>query len=114
MRTRSFFPGTFLLICSIFLSWQLAFSQSQETDQVIALKCGRIIDGKSNETKENVTVLVQGNKITSVGKDISIPVDAKVLDLGTATVLPGLIDTHTHLFLHEGDYDEQLLKWSQA
>lgn len=114
MRTRSFFPGTFLLICSIFLSWQLAFSQSQETDQVIALKCGRIIDGKSNETKENVTVLVQGNKITAVGKDISIPVDAKVLDLGTATVLPGLIDTHTHLFLHEGDYDEQLLKWSQA
>ncbi len=114
MKTKCVLPGTLLFSCFILLSQQLTFSQIQGADQVIALKCGRLIDGKSSETKENVIVLVQGNKISTVGRNIPIPPGAKVLDLGSATVLPGLIDTHTHLFLHEGDYDEQLLKWSQA
>ncbi len=89
-------------------------SQSRSNDIAVAIQCGKLIDGKSNEVQENVTVLVEGNKITAVGKGISITSGAIVLDLRNATVLPGLIDSHTHFYLHEGDYDEQLLKWSQA
>ena len=93
---------------------QFAFSQSPNADQLFAIKCGKLIDGKSSEVKSDVTIIVQGNKITVLGKDISVPAGAKVIDLRNATVLPGLVDAHTHLLLHEGDYDEQLLKWSQA
>lgn len=85
------------------------FSYSQER---IAIKCGTLIDGKSDRVQENVVVIVEGKKIKSVGT--SVPDGAQVLDLSNATVLPGLIDSHTHLVLHEGDYDGQLLKESQA
>lgn len=112
MRLGSLIGATLILALLLFMVPFSALSQGSE--QVVAIKCGRLIDGKSNEVRENVTVLVQGNKITAVGRDVSIPPGARVLDLAKETVLPGLIDTHTHLFLHEGDYDEQLLKWSQA
>ena len=104
----------FLTLAALIWSSHFASSQPQSTGELIAIKCGRLIDVMKAEVRENVTVLVQGSKISGVGKDIPIPVGTKILDLGNATVLPGLIDTHTHLFLHEGDYDEQLLKWSQA
>jgi imidazolonepropionase-like amidohydrolase len=89
-------------------------AQPETASPVVALKCARLIDGKSSRVGENVVIIIQGGVITSVGAAAEIPSGAKVLDLGTATVLPGFIDTHTHLFLHEGNYDEQLLKWSQA
>jgi imidazolonepropionase-like amidohydrolase len=92
----------------------ILLSQTQDRENVIAIKCGRLIDGKSNDAQQNVVVLVEGKKITAVGKEVSIPAGITVLDFRTATVLPGLIDAHTHFFLHEGEYDEQLLKWPQA
>jgi imidazolonepropionase-like amidohydrolase len=45
-------------------------------------------------------ILVEGDRIVAVGRDLKIPVDAQVIDLTHATVLPGLIDTHTHLTYH--------------
>jgi imidazolonepropionase-like amidohydrolase len=115
MRIRHWLlSGLFFATGALICSSSLALSQLQGGDQVTVLKCGRLIDGKSDEVRENVIVVVRGNKITTVGRDVSIPAGAKVLEFVNATVLPGLIDTHTHLFLHEGDYDEQLLKWSQA
>jgi imidazolonepropionase-like amidohydrolase len=60
--------------------------------------------------------LVESNKIIAVGSKIEIPAGARVIDLSDATVMPGLIDAHTHLFLQGDitatDYDEQLLKQS--
>jgi len=107
---------TLLLLAILTLTVALPFASGQplDTGKVIAIRCGRLIDGKSSDVMENAMVLVRGNKITAVGKNIAIPAGAQILDLGAATVLPGLIDTHTHLLLHEGDYDEQLLRWSQA
>jgi len=58
-------------------------------------------------------VLVEGNKIRAVGKSVAIPAEAKVIDLSHATVMPGLIDCHTHMFLHGINYDEAILKKSQ-
>ncbi len=67
--------------------------------QRIAIRAARLIDGKSDAVITNGVVLVEGNKITAVGPGIVIPSDAKTIDLGDATLLPGLIDVHTHLLL---------------
>ena len=80
----------------------------------LALKCGRLIDGRSDRVQENVVVLVEGKTITAIGS--TVPGDAQVIDLTDATVLPGLIDCHTHVLLQgditSEDYAEQILKES--
>jgi imidazolonepropionase-like amidohydrolase len=81
-----------------------------QTNEPLAIKCGKLIDGKSDKILENQTILILGNRITAVGANVQIPANAKIIDLSAATVLPGLIDTHTHMFLHDGDYNEQLLR----
>jgi imidazolonepropionase-like amidohydrolase len=71
---------------------------------VIAIRCGRLIDGKNNAPTTNAIILIEGERITAVGRELKIPAGAEVIDLSKATVLPGLIDTHTHLTYH---YDTQ-------
>jgi imidazolonepropionase-like amidohydrolase len=65
--------------------------------QRVAIRAARLIDGKSDTVLKNGVVLIEGDKITAVGSGLPIPADAKVIDLGDATLLPGLIDAHTHL-----------------
>src|SRR5437870_11376401 len=66
---------------------------------VIALKAARAIDGTGAAPINNAVVIVTDNKITAVGdaRSVSIPAGAKVIDLGDVTLLPGVIDAHTHL-----------------
>jgi imidazolonepropionase-like amidohydrolase len=63
----------------------------------IVLKAGRMIDVRTGQVVENVVILVRGERIEAVGRDVAIPPDAEVIDLGRSTVLPGLMDMHTHL-----------------
>jgi len=84
--------------------------------KTIVIHAGSLIDGVSPQPKRNQTVVIRGNHIVSVGDQLQAPADAQVIDLGSATLLPGLIDTHTHIFLQgedpaEGGYDIQLLKY---
>jgi len=88
-----------------------------DPSRVIAIRAGRLFDGKSDRLLTNQVVLIQGDRIAEVGPGdrVKIPAGAEVIDLGRSTVLPGLIDAHTHLFLtgeSNGRYDEQLLKES--
>jgi len=85
--------------------------------QLTVIKAGTLIDGRSNEARRDQVIVIRDNRIESVGPASAAKVDpkAKVIDLSNMTVLPGLIDTHTHIFLQgedpaEGGYDEQLLK----
>jgi imidazolonepropionase-like amidohydrolase len=85
----------------------------------IVLKPDRVFDGTEIKPHEGWVVLVRGNKIEAVGlsADVKAPSDAKVIDLPGSTLLPGLIDAHTHLLLHpynEATWDDQVLKEPQA
>jgi imidazolonepropionase-like amidohydrolase len=77
----------------------------------IYLKAHRFFDGK-HEPVQDVIVAVRDGKITQAGKDVKVPAGARLVDLGDRTLMPGLVDAHTHIALHTGDYDEQILRES--
>ena len=78
--------------------------------QQVYLKTGKLFDGKTASIQEKVTIVVEGAKILQSGPNIVIPANAEVIDLEESFVLPGLIDTHTHIILHEGNYEDQILR----
>jgi imidazolonepropionase-like amidohydrolase len=87
------------------------------SDRIVAVRAGRLIDTKAGRVSVRQVIFIRGGQIEAVGPeaDVKIPPDADVIDLGKSTVLPGLIDAHTHLFLageSHGRYEEQLLKES--
>lgn len=96
-----------ILLSLLILATSLGISQ----EKIKVIKCGSLIDVKNEQVKKNVLILIKGNKIEKVGT-FEIPPGAEIIDLSDMTVLPGLIDSHVHLFLHEGSYDDQLLKES--
>jgi imidazolonepropionase-like amidohydrolase len=88
-------------------------AQTSPPPKTIVIRAGNLLDPRSGQTLHNQTIVIRGNKIESIGG--TAPTDAQVIDLSHATVLPGLIDAHTHIFLQGedpavGGYDVQLLK----
>src|SRR5438093_6616591 len=79
-------------------------------DQTIALKAARLFDGKSRALIQNGVVVVQGDKIVDAGANVAIPPDAQVIDLGDATLSPGLMDAHTHITLDYTNYQATRLR----
>jgi imidazolonepropionase-like amidohydrolase len=71
--------------------------------QITAVRAGRLIDPDSGTVLTDQIVLIQGSKVQAVGKGLAIPAGATVIDLSTKTVLPGLIDCHTHVADGHGD-----------
>lgn len=105
-----------IILCCCLLAGAAARSQEKApAPQVIAVKAQRLVDVHSGRLLSPAVVLVEGDRIKAVGQGIEIPSGVKVIDLGSATLLPGLIDVHTHL-LSSGarDYAVMLLTKSQA
>jgi imidazolonepropionase-like amidohydrolase len=67
------------------------------SEPVIAIKAGHLVDVENGRVLDKQVILVRSGKIQAAGSDVNIPAGAKVLDLSNKTVLPGLIDCHTHL-----------------
>ena len=83
---------------------------------VVLIRAGRLIDVRAGKTLVKQTILIEGDRVKQVGVDLTPPTGAQIIDLSGYTVLPGLIDNHTHILLHgditAADYDAQLLKES--
>jgi len=85
------------------ISWLMVVSagvcaqDASHNEEIVAIRAARLIDGKSDSAVQDAVVLVAGEKISAVGSGLAIPAKATVIDLGDSTLLPGLIDAHTHL-----------------
>jgi imidazolonepropionase-like amidohydrolase len=77
---------------------------------VLAIRAGRIIDGRGGAPLTPGVVIVRGDRIDAIGANPPIPAGARVIDLGADTLLPGLIDLHTHLTSTGVHWEEELLK----
>ena len=106
---------------SLLVSTSALAQTAPRPDAVTVIRAGTLIDGRSPAPRRDQVIVVRGNRIEAVGDAAStkIPAGATAIDLSRATVLPGLIDSHTHIFLQgedpaEGGYDAQLLKHGLA
>jgi len=81
--------------------------------KLLAVKAARMIDGLGGAPVSNAVVLIENDRITAAGPGLSIPSGAQIIDLASATVLPGFIDCHTHITSQPGEnFYEDLFKRS--
>ncbi len=93
---------SFLLANCVFAGFLLvlprqAHSQGVQPGRRIAIRAARLINGKDDAVLTNAVIEIEGNKITAVGSGLAVSPGTEMIDLGDKTLLPGLIDAHTHL-----------------
>src|SRR5512144_918005 len=88
----------------------LALSIYAEESKTVVIRAAHMVDPRSGTVVGNPVVVIEGEKIRSVGGQV--PADAQVIDLGNATILPGLIDCHTHITSNPGNYYDDLFRRS--
>src|SRR2546423_3208695 len=116
MRLRRF--GNSLLALLLLLSLPTGRRTKNATTRAraarLALRAAGMFDPASGQTIKDAVITVEGDKVVAVGASLSIPRDAKVIDLGDVTVLPGLIDAHTHMTYHFDKSGHFGLTWDDS
>jgi imidazolonepropionase-like amidohydrolase len=92
------------LFCLLLVTCAAAARAQSQSAPITAIKAGRLIDPETGVSAANQVILVEGEKIKAVGANLAIPAGATVIDLSNLTVLPGLVDAHTHMAI---TYKEQ-------
>jgi imidazolonepropionase-like amidohydrolase len=108
-----------LFCCALFTVSAVAEAVDKPADHPWLLKADRVFDARSEQTHTGWVVLVEGDKIAAVGPaaQVNAPPGTQTIELPGTTLLPGLIDAHSHIFLHpynETLWNDQVLKESQA
>ena len=118
MRLRNKLFCLIFLTATVTCAAQTASATQNNTPAVTVIRAGTLIDGKSDSPRQDQVIVIRGNRIESVSNagSANVPPGANVIDLSRAAVLPGLIDSHTHILLQgedpaEGGYDANILKY---
>ena len=90
-----------IAVVSVLALHTMPTRSARAANPIILLRAGRLLDPRSGKVLSPAAVLIEGDKIKQIGisSQVPAPVGAEIIDLGAATLLPGLIDGHTHLFL---------------
>jgi imidazolonepropionase-like amidohydrolase len=101
-----------IVLAVVLMGGASALSAAEPAKQAILLKPAGVFDAVDGKTHAGWQVLVEGDRISAVGPNLSAPPGARVIDLQGDTVMPGMIEGHGHLFLHpynETTWDDQVL-----
>jgi len=93
-RTLWFFCLSIAVLCSLLAAW------SQTQPKQVVIHAGKLLDVKTGKVLTDQAIVIENDKIVSVGAASSVPAGAMVINLPNATVMPGLIDAHTHLTMN--------------
>src|SRR5664279_454257 len=87
-------------------------AQAAVAPKRVVLRAAHLVEPRTGKRVDNAVIMVDGDKVTSVTANGAVPAGATVIDLGDVTVLPGLIDVHTHLSGESHDYYTDLFRHS--
>lgn len=90
------------IVAAMGVACLLSASLFAQSAKVVAIKAGRVLDVRTGQMMANALILIEGERIVAVGPNVAVPAGAEVIDLKNMTVLPGLIDSHTHLTFSPG------------
>jgi imidazolonepropionase-like amidohydrolase len=89
----------FLVLCLCLTGWISSSAQSTTAPAITVVKTGKLLDPETGTLLSGQIILIENGKFKAIGPNVSIPEGAKVIDLTSLTVMPGLVDAHNHLAL---------------